>query len=93
MGDADLVRVIILVFAWWLIMSRLDRLGKQMGTICTILQLEMAELLGNQHRANELREERRQDQAHKTRRQFWIGLGVMGAAAIVLVWWWFIAQR
>jgi hypothetical protein len=54
-----------------------------------LLRLEMAELMGTEEYANELREEWRQDQAaqKKEERRVWTTWGVVGAAE--LAWWWF----
>jgi hypothetical protein len=84
---------IIAGFAAFWLMWRLDRLGKQLEAVCAVLQVEMAELLGNEDRVNEILKERRQEHAErkKANRQFWITWGVIGAGA--LAWWWFTAGR
>jgi hypothetical protein len=76
-----LVAGLVFWFAW-----RLERLGKQLEAVSHLLQLEMAELTGNEERANELREEWREDRAEakKENRKLWITWGVIGAAALVL---------
>jgi hypothetical protein len=53
-------------------MWRLDRLGKQLEAVCAVLQVEVAELLGNEDRVNEILKERRQEHAEqkKANRQF-----------------------
>jgi cell division protein FtsB len=73
---------------------RLDRLGKQLEAVCAVLQVEMAELVGNENRAKEILREREEDRAEakKANRQFWITWGVIGAVA--LAWWWYtVAQH
>jgi hypothetical protein len=77
------------ILAWVWLAWRLDRLGKQLEAVSILLQIEMAEVVGNEARANELYEERRQDLAEQKRakRQFWITWGVIGAG--VLAWWWY----
>jgi hypothetical protein len=68
-------------------MWRLDRLGKQLEAVCAVLQVEMAELLGNENRVNEILKERRQEHAErkKANRQFWITWGFIGAGARLVV--------
>ena len=53
-----------------------------------LLRIEMAEVVGNEERANELYEEQRQDRAEEkeAKRQFWITWGVIAAG--VAAWWW-----
>ena len=55
----------------------------------SLVRQEMAELVGNEERANELLEEWKEDRdaAKKANRQFWITWGVIGAGA--LAWGWF----
>jgi hypothetical protein len=74
--------------AWLWLAWRLNRLGKQLEAVSMLVRIEMAEVVGNEERANELYEERRQDLAEqkKARLQFWITWGVIAAAA--LAWWW-----
>jgi len=74
---------------WW----RLDRLGKQLEAVSRLVIQEMAELLGNEDRVQELVEEWRQDQveAKRATRQSLIGWGIIGAAA--LAWWWYKAGQ
>jgi hypothetical protein len=73
--------------------ARLDRLGKQLEAVSYLVRVEMAELIGNEDRANELLEERRQDREEekKANRQMWITWAVIGAAA--LAWWWFTSGQ
>jgi hypothetical protein len=74
----------LLAFAAWLwLLYRLDRLGKQLEAVCAVLQVEMAELVGNEDRASEILRERREDRAEakKANRQFWIFWGIIGAVA------------
>ena len=70
---------------WW----RLERLGKQLEAVSHLVRQEMAELLGNEDRVEELLEEWRQDRVEqkKANRQFLITWGVVGAGA--LAWWWY----
>jgi hypothetical protein len=91
MSKADLYLLVAGFVFFWLVW-RLERLGKQLEAVSHLLQMEMAELIGNEERANELREEWRQDRAErkKENRQMWITWGVIGAAA--LAWWWFTAR-
>jgi hypothetical protein len=49
-------------FALWMIVDRLERLGKQLAWMTTRLREDMAELAGKSERARELREEWRRDQ-------------------------------
>jgi hypothetical protein len=79
--------------AWMWLAWRLDRLGKQLEAVCGVLQVEMAELVGNEDRANEILRERREDrdEAKKATRQFCVTWAVIGAAA--LAWWWFTAGQ
>jgi hypothetical protein len=44
-------------FVFWWFAARLDRLGRQLEYASNRISREMAELLGNEERANELREE------------------------------------
>ena len=69
--------------------ARLDRLGKQLEAVSHLVRQEMAELLGNEDRVEELLEEWRQDRVEqkKANRQFLITWGVVGAGA--LAWWWY----
>jgi hypothetical protein len=69
---------------WW----RLDRLGKQLEAVSRLVIHEMAELLGNEERLQELVEEWRQDQAEAKRatRQFLITWGIIGAAVLGWLW-------
>jgi hypothetical protein len=77
------------VWLWW----RFNRLGKQLEAVSTLVREEMAELLGNEERAEELRREWKQDrdEEKKANRQMWITWGVIGAVA--LAWWWFTTSR
>jgi|SRR5262245_8543094 len=60
---------------WWFA-ARLDQLGRQLEYSTYRIRREMAELLGEEERADELREEDDQDEQErkKTRRQETIGL-------------------
>ena len=54
----------------------------------------MAELVGNEERARELRDEWKQDQDEQKKaiRRMWIFMaGVIGASA--LAWWWFTVSQ
>jgi hypothetical protein len=81
------------VGAYWMLMVRLDRLGRQLGWVSYLVRREMAELLGNEERAEELLEERESDQAaaKMETRQTWLGAALFGAG--VLAWWWFTAGQ
>ena len=84
----------LLAFAPWLwLVYRLDRLGKQLEAVCAVLQVEMAELVGNEDRANEILRERREDRAEakKANKQFWVFWGLIGAGT--LAWWLYAAMR
>jgi hypothetical protein len=72
---------------WW----RLDRLGRQVVAASHLIQIEMAELMGNEERRAELHEEWRLEQAErmKENRRMWITWGV----AALLAWWWFAASH
>ena len=77
-------------FAFYWLVARLDRLGSQIEATCSELQVQMAELLGNEERANELREAWKQvrAEAKKEQRQgVWIVAGglalVAGGLALV----------
>jgi len=84
-------------FALWMIVDRLERLGKQLAWMTTRLREDMAELAGKSERARELREEWRRDQdAEREEKRYTlithlIIWGVVGAA--VLAWWWFSAGQ
>ena len=85
--------MLIAGFARLWLAARLDRLGKQLEAVSALVRQEMAELVGNEERANELLEEWRQDRdaGKKATRQVWITWGVIGAGA--LAWWWFSTGR
>src|SRR5262245_12277256 len=68
---------------------RLDQLGRQMEYETYLIRQEMAQLLGKEKRADELREEDDRDGAEraKARRLEPIGFLITGAA--MLAWWWY----
>jgi hypothetical protein len=76
-------------FVFWWFATRLDRLGRQSEYETFLIRQEMAELLDNEERADELREKNDGDaqERKKARQQETIGFGVLGAGA--LAWWWF----
>jgi hypothetical protein len=72
-----------LVYVWTLMLiSRLDRLGKQMEAVFYRLAMEIAR---TEDRRDELRDEWRdiQKQATKEGRQFWWFWGIIGAVTLV----------
>jgi hypothetical protein len=85
MSKAEWVYLLVAFAFWW----RLDRLGKQLEAVSHLVRQEMAELLGNEDRVQEMLEEWRQDEAEqkKANRQTLIAYGVVGAVA--LAWWWY----
>ena len=81
------------IVVWWFAM-RLDRLGNQLEAVCAELQIEMAELIGNEERARELRDEwkQNQDEQKKATRRMWIFMaGVIGVSAFA--WWLFTVSQ
>ena len=85
----ELIYLLTAFAFWW----RLDRLGKQLEAVSHLVRQEMAELVGNEDRVQEMLEEWRQDEAEqkKANRQTLIAYGVVGAGA--LAWWWFTAGQ
>jgi hypothetical protein len=77
----------------WVIMHRLDRLGKQSHYFFYRLRQEMAELLGKREYADQLRREwnETEKERKKEERRDWI----VGTAIIcaVLIWIWFTSQH
>ena len=73
---------------------RLDRLAKQLEAVSHLVRQEMAELVGNEERARELRDEWKQDQDEQKKaiRRMWIFMAVViGASAFA--WWWFTVSQ
>ena len=84
---------LLLLAAWIWLVFRLNRLENHMEAACSELQIEMAELVGNQDRAAEiLRQWNEQAEKKKANRTFWIVGGIMvGGAAFA--WWWYAIGR
>ena len=72
----------------FLLMWRLERLGKQLEAVCADIKMELAP---SQDRRDEFLAEwkRDRDDAAKERRQQWIGAGIIGA----LLLGWYIFSR
>ena len=86
----ELIYLLTAFAFWW----RLDRLAKQLEAVSHLVRQEMAELVGNEERARELRDEWKQDQDEQKKaiRRMWIFMaGVIGASA--LAWWWFTVSQ
>jgi type VI protein secretion system component VasF len=86
----ELIYLLTAFAFWW----RLDRLAKQLEAVSYLVRQEMAELVGNEERARELRDEWKQDQDEQKKaiRRMWIFMaGVIGASA--LAWWWFTVSQ
>jgi type VI protein secretion system component VasF len=67
---------------------RLDRLGKQLEAVSSLIRQEMAELLGNEDRAREILNEWKENRAEQKKlAPHWIVWAVIGAVA--LAYWWF----
>ena len=72
----------------FLLMWRLDRLGRQLEAVCADIKIELAP---SEDRRDEFMAERKQerDDAAKERRQQWIGAGIIGS----LLLGWYIFSR
>jgi hypothetical protein len=77
------------LYVFWGLARRLDRLGRQLEYETFLIRREMAELLGKERRAKELREEDDRDaqERKKARRQETIGFFVISAGTFA--WWWY----
>jgi hypothetical protein len=86
----ELIYLLTAFAFWW----RLDRLGKQLEAVSHLVRQEMAELVSNEERARELRDEWKQDQDEQKKaiRRMWIFMAVViGASAFA--WWWFTVSQ
>jgi hypothetical protein len=79
---SDLSWIVVAVFvAAGIIMHRLDRIGRQLEAVCTMIRADLP-INDRDEIMREWRESK--EQAAKDARQFWIFWGVVAAA--VLVW-------
>jgi hypothetical protein len=87
----DWTYLLLVGFLAWCFMARLDRLGKQLHYGSYRIRREMAELLGNEDRVNQLNKEWDQDEKEqrKTNRRELIGFIILGALALA----WFAATQ
>ena len=84
---------LLLLAAWLWLVFRLNQLESHIEAACSELQIEMAELVGNQDRADEiLRQWNDQAEKKKANRTFWIVGGIMGAGAVI-AWLWYIVRQ
>jgi hypothetical protein len=77
------------LYVFWWFATRLDRLGRQSEYETFLIRREMAELLGKERRADELREEDdgNEQERKKARQQETIVFGVTSAG--MFAWWWY----
>jgi hypothetical protein len=54
MSNAEWTYVLVAGFAFWIVLRRFDRLGKQLEAVCTALKIEVAKSAGNKERADEM---------------------------------------
>ncbi len=81
--------VYALIGAVFLLMFRLDRLGKQLEAVCANIKSELAP--SEDRRREILREwKETKDEAAKEARQQWIGAGIVGA---LLLGWYIITRN
>jgi len=73
----------------FLLMWRLDRLGKQLEAVCAIIRIDLAP---SEARRGEFLTERKQarEDTAKEQRQQWIGAGIVGA---LLLGWYIITRN
>jgi streptomycin 6-kinase len=85
MSKFEWIMLVVGFAFWW----RLDRLGKQLEAVSHLVRQEMAELVGNEDRVQEMLKVWRQEEAEqkKANWQSLIAYSVLGAGA--LAWWWF----
>ena len=80
MSDEHWTLYIIIFAATALLMARLDRLGKQLEAVSTLIRSDVAR---TKEQCDEIHREwkENQQQATKDARQFWTFWGIVGAAA------------
>jgi hypothetical protein len=89
MTDEDWTIITIMV-AGALIMVRLDRLGKQLEAVSTLIRSDVARTPEEREDVMRERRENKQQEA-KAARQFWVFWSIVGAA--VLGWYFFTHYR
>jgi hypothetical protein len=73
----------------FLLMWRLDRLGKQLEAVCAIIRIDLAPSEARRGKFLTERKQAREDAA-KEQRQQWIGAGIVGA---LLLGWYIITRN
>jgi hypothetical protein len=93
MSKADWTYALLGAFCLYWVMTRLDRLGRQLEYTSNRIRREMAELQGKEKRTNELREEGDQEwKEHKKaarREEF----GIFAFIGAIALWLWYSSQH